>query len=199
MNFKQKLTTGMATGTLLAAVMSASAFATTVTVSGNGNFSGTVVNVNESSVNSVTQTNTTSVVNSVNTSAYTGGNSSSFNVGGNTSVVSGDVTNDVRVNNVVGSNQAAVTDCGCGGTDTVRVTGTGNFSFTSVGLTNSKVALYGQNNFTTLMNGVNTGGNTGGNSASFNVRGTKTVRSGAVTNTVRLNNRIGSNWLMVNP
>jgi hypothetical protein len=199
MNFKQKLTTGFATGTAMVTVFSTAAFAN-VTVNGNGPFSSNSVLVSENTTTVVSQSNSTNVVNSVNTVSNTGNNSSSSNVGGSGNVTSGDVTTNVTVSNVGGSNTATVSGCGCpADATTVKVNGNGPFSNNSVVVSKNKMSVFGQHNSFNAYNGVNTTSNTGGNSSSFNVMSNKTVKSGNVTTNVTVKNKSGHNMLMVTP
>src|SRR5580692_3872365 len=99
MNFKSRFVTAIATGAVLVSALAPLANADTVTVSGNGALSGSVVNVSNSSNTVVNQTNNANISNNINTNASTGGNSSTFNTGGNTTIKTGNANNTVNVSN----------------------------------------------------------------------------------------------------
>ena len=196
MTIKQKLTTGMAAGTMLASVFSASAFAATDVViadNGNNSLNGVlVVNVN---ANTVTQSNTAVLTNNVTTTGNTGGNTVNGNNGaGDKSVTSGNVTNDVTVRNTSGNNVATVSNCGCDEDVDIRVRDNGNKSINLGGVVNWNQSSTTQTNTAILSNTVNTKGKTGKNKANNNNgQGDKSVTTKDVTNTVTVTNKSGSN------
>lgn len=184
MNFKQKLTTGLATGTALVTIASTAAFASTVTVSGNG-FSSTNVMVMESNNTVVAQNNTQVVTNVVTSSANTGGNGAAFNMGG-TSMQTGPATSVVR-NVTTGNGNAAQVGCGCDSTPSVTKVNGNFFSSTNVGVVKVKNTFVGQNNTQVVNNGVFSSVNTGMNGSLFNMGASKFVTGPAgssVTNVV---------------
>ena len=196
MNFKQKLTTGLATGTALASMFSTVAFAADVDVSGNV-LTSTSVHVVESNTTSVEQNNSQHVVNVVNASSNTGGNSSSFNVGGG-AVVTGAATTNVTNTTTAGNNTAIVAGCGCASDPTSVTVGGNVLSSVHVGVFKVKSTSYTQNSSQGVLNLVNAKSNTGKNKVMFTVGGgvigTGPARTN-VTNTVTG----GSNGLVVTP
>ncbi|HVF69313.1 MAG TPA: CHRD domain-containing protein [Xanthomonadales bacterium] len=116
MNFKQKITTGLATGAVLLSAIAPAAFAaTSVHISGNGAFSQNRVNVSQSHSLSASQSNNANISNSVNVSSNTGGNNASFNTGGSVAVVSGDANTHVGISNIANANILSLGGVGHGG------------------------------------------------------------------------------------
>jgi hypothetical protein len=112
MKLLQKIGTGIATGVMLAGIITPSAFAaTSVTVSGNGAGSVNTVNVTSSNTTSVSQTNVAQVSNNVVTNNNTGNNSASFNTGGTTVVHSGSSTSNVSITNLANANFLRLSKC----------------------------------------------------------------------------------------
>jgi len=111
MNYIQKIGTVIATGAMLAGILTPSAFAATVTISGNGAGSVNTVNVTSSNNTSVSQTNSSSVSNVVVTNSNTGNNTASFNTGGFTLVHSGSSTNTTNITNKSGLNVLSLKNC----------------------------------------------------------------------------------------
>lgn len=184
MNFTQKLTTGLATGTALATVFSSAAFATNVNVSGNG-FSSNHVAVVESNNTFVSQNNTQVVTNVVSSSANTGGNTSAFNMGG--SITHTGAATSTVTNTTTGNGNVAEVGCGCPTTPTnVRVTGN-VLSHTNVGVVKMNNTVVGQNNTQIVTNVVKSQANSGKNGSYLNMGfgGTGTgPATSTVTNTV---------------
>lgn len=192
MNIKQKLTTGLATGTALATMFSSAAFAADVTVSGNG-LSSNNVTVVESNNTVVTQSNTQVVTNVVNSSANTGGNTAAFNMGG-TGTMTGAATSNVT-NTTTGNSNVATVGCQCPTTpSTVSVMG--NFlSSTNVGVVKMNNSFVGQNNSQTVTNVVNSRANSGKNRSFFNM-GASGFFTGPATSNVTNTVNGSSNQLM---
>lgn len=109
MNFKQKITTGLATGAVLLGTIAPAAFAaTSVHISGNGAFSENRVNVSQSNSLRVAQSNDASINNTVNASSNTGGNNAGFNTGGSVAIVTGSSSTNVGISNVANSNTISI-------------------------------------------------------------------------------------------
>jgi hypothetical protein len=196
MNFKQKLTTGLATGTALATMFSTAAFAADVDVSGNALSHNNVV-VADVNVVAVEQNNTQVVSNVVKTTSNTGGNVSSFNLGGG-SVNTGNSVTNVTNTTTGGNNTAVIAGCGCDDEeDTVTVSGN-LFSSTNVGVVYLKLAKYKLNNTQVVSNKVKTKSNTGKNAVMFTLGGGG-ITTGASRTTVTNTVTGGSNGLVVTP
>lgn len=196
MNIKQKLTSAVVLGSMVAAVVAPASFAATntVTVTGNGAFSITKAKVVNMKMSSVTQSNTTFVSTDVKTSANTGGNSSSFNTGGTNTVTSGDAGNTVTTTVTGGSNTNS-NPCGCADTNTnsLTVSGNGAFSYTSGKIVNVSSNSVSQTNTTIVTTNVDASSSTGGNSSSFNTGGSSSVTSGNAGNMVNTTVTAGGN------
>jgi len=193
MNFKSRFVTAIATGAVLVSALAPLANADTVTVSGNGALSGSVVNVSNSSNTVVNQTNNANISNNINTNASTGGNSSDYNTGGNSTIKSGNATTNVTVNNAANLNQATVS-CGCdnSGVD-VNVTGNGAKSENGVNVNNANQVFLDQNNNANYKNNVTANATTGKNDQSFNTGGSNVLVSGDASTNVSVNNAANAN------
>lgn len=112
MNLIKKIGTGIATGALMAGLLTPAAFAaTTITVSGNGAGSVNTVNSTSSNNTSVSQTNIASVSNVVVANSNTGNNTASFNTGGSTLVRSGNSSTTTTITNRSGLNVLSLRNC----------------------------------------------------------------------------------------
>jgi len=193
MNFKKRFITAIATGAVLVSALAPLANADTVTVTGNGALSGSVVNVTNSSNTVVNQTNNANISNNINTNASTGGNSSNFNTGGNSTISTGNASTNVTVNNAANSNQATVS-CGCdnSGTD-VNVTGNGAESENGVNANNANQVFLNQNNDANYKNNVTANATTGSNDSSYNTGGSSVVVTGNASTNVQVNNAANAN------
>lgn len=192
-----KLTTGIATATLIAAAFAPAAFAADITVAGNGDSSTQTVNDVHANVTVVGQSSVTSVSNVVTTTANTGGNSASRNTGGSSDVTTGNAVNNVTITTVGGDNTATVEPCDCDDpANTITVRGNGNKSMTTVNDFGLHLALVGQNSQTQVGNVVTTKAKTGNNKANKNTgKGSKSVTTGNARNTVSIRTVGGSNSL----
>lgn len=190
MTLKTKLVGGLAMGAMMAGVLLPSgAFASTVTVSGNGAGSKNHVKLVTKNSTVVSQSNSAYVVNSVGVSQNTGGNKANKNVGGDVSVTSGNATSTVTNTTTTGDNVVVANPCGCAMPDaTVKIKGNGAGSYNNVKVVNSNSSVVYQVNMTSVVNGVNVSQNNGDNHAKGNVGGDVDVTSGdamsTVTNTV---------------
>ena len=195
MNIKQKLTSAVVLGTMVAAIVAPASFAaTTVTISGNGALSYNKANVTNTSSNKVKQTSKTVAITSISAKASTGKNSSSFNTGGTSSIVTGDATNTVGVSVTGGDNTNTSNGCGCvDPTTDVTITDNGALSHNTVNVTNSSSNYVSQSNTTVAITSVSTNASTGGNSSSFNTGGASSITTGDATNEVAVVVMGGSN------
>jgi len=186
MNIKQKLTSAVVLGSMVAAIVAPASFAaTTVTISNNGALSTNKVKVKNWSSKSVSQSNTTYVGTSISAKAKTGNNTSSFNTGGTNGIVTGDASNTVGVSVTGGTNTNTGNECGCASpTTNVTIADNGAMSTNTVHVKNSSSNSVTQGNITVVQTEVWTSANTGGNSSSFNTGGGNTITSGGATNEV---------------
>ena len=185
MNFKTRLTTALATGAVLLNALAPVALAQEVTVSGNGAFSDSTVNVTNTNETTVNQTNTAEVTNNVTTNADTGGNDANFNTGGDVAVSTGDASTNVAVSTGVNKNVADL-DCDCisGGDTKVTVSGNGAFSDNTVGVSNNTIVALDQTNNARVTNNITANSDSGDNDANFNTGGDVTIGTGNASSTV---------------
>lgn len=186
MNIKQKLTSAIVLGSMVAAVVAPASFAATntVAISGTGAFSYNKIKVVNLSSTSVTQVNGTTAITGVNAGSNTGGNKSSFNVGGTNTVTSGTATTSVGVTVGGSTNTNTGSSCGCGAnnsTNTAGISGTGAFSYNKIVVVNGSTNTVEQGNETVAVTQVNASSDTGGNSSSFNVGSGSSITSGTAT------------------
>ena len=194
MTFKSRITTAIATGAVLVNALAPVALANTVTVSGNGAFSNSAVNVTNNNSNVVSQTNDANITNHIDSNATSGGNSSNFNTGGNTTIKTGNVTNDVNVTNAANLNQATLSNCGTcnGGATNVTVSGNGAYSDNGVKVNNNNNAVLNQNNDANINNKINANSSTGKNDSSYNV-GDSVIWTGDASTNVSVGNLANAN------
>ena len=178
MTIKQKITTSIATGALLGTILTGSAFAADLTISGNGNNSENEIEVENSNSTSVFQGNFTDVETGVVSVANTGGNSADKNTGGNVSTDTGDATSKVNVSVSGGSNTANVEPCPCDNTPTARISGNGNNSENEIEVENSQRTTVAQVNKVWVGTSVMSIANTGKNNADKNTNGKTSVKTG---------------------
>ncbi|MBI2031179.1 MAG: hypothetical protein HYT08_01055 [Candidatus Levybacteria bacterium] len=199
MNIKTKIAGAIATGTILATVLTSGAFAATNTVNVKNNGVGstnTVVAVNKQKTK-VRQTNLTGVLNLTGVHQDTGGNSANGNTGGGTKDVdSGNATSTVTNTTTTGGNTATVDPCECDGTNDITIQGNGVGSHNTVIAVNKSKTKVSQFNGTLVVNGTYVSQNTGGNTANGNTgSGNVTVDSGNANSTVTNTTTTGGNTL----
>lgn len=201
MTLKTKLTTAIATGAVLLNALAPAAFATTITVTGNGDSSANHIDVSNNNSTEVTQSNHSNVTNNVSSTANTGGNEADRNTGGNSSVDTGDATSTVKVTTAANTNTANVTGCNCDNSDTtVKISGNGTDSNNSIDLDNGRKGndtTVDQHNYSTVNNQISSDANTGGNGASRNTGGTSSVNTGNATSDVTVSTSTNVNAAQV--
>lgn len=186
MNIKQKITSAIAIGTMMAAVVAPASFAaTTVKIHNNGALSKNGAAVVKVSKSKVKQSNTTVVGTKIKTVQKTGGNSSSFNVGGDNTITTGNNTATTTVAVTGGTNTNTAENCCCDGEGdtTVNIHDNGALSHNGALVIESCKNVVSQSNTTVVGTSVTTVQNTGGNDSSFNVGGTNGTDSGDNTAT----------------
>lgn len=191
MNIARKLFTGAATGALLLN-LATPAFASTITISGNGSDSVNTAATTTVNTNTVVQTNTANVSNTVNADADTGFNDANGNTGGDVTVASGDANTDVEVKNMLNANSANIGCCDAGDTD-VTISGNGSGSENTAAVTKVNTNTLFQTNAAEVNNDVDVDANTGFNDANDNTGGDVLVKSGDVDTSVKLKTMANAN------
>lgn len=192
----RKISTAIATASILASVFAPAAFAEDVVVSGNGKGSDNLVVVADIDLTVVGQENETTANTLVLNVANTGDNSVNGNTGaGNSSVETGKVKSSTDVTVIGGDNSATLDDsCGCDPVETVKVSGNGKKSENTVVVVSGKLTLVGQSNSTSANTAVVNLSNTGGNKVKDNTgTGNKKVTTGKVSNKTNVKVKGGSN------
>ena len=186
MNIRQKITSAVVLGSMVAAIVAPTSFAsTTVHISDNGALSTNMVKVKNWSSKSVSQSNSTVAFTTIHAKAKTGNNTSSFNTGGTSSIVTGDASNTVGVSVTGSTNTNTGNQCGCVSPVTdVTIANNGALSTNTVNVKNSSTSSVTQSNSTVAETGIWTSASTGGNSSSFNTGGSNTISTGDATNLV---------------
>jgi hypothetical protein len=198
-NFKTRLTTAIATGSVLLHALAPVTFAqTTIEISGNGAGSDNSVNVTRNMTTTVNQTNNAVVKNSVEADADTGNNDANFNTGGNVTVSTGNANITANVSNNLNKNVAQVDCCAAAGNTDVKISGNGAFSNNTVNLTQNSTTTLNQNNYAKVDNDVDADADTGDNEAGFNTgNGSVTIRTGNATVNATVNTTANVNWAQV--
>ncbi len=196
-NYKTRITTAIATGSVLLQALAGITHASTIEISGNGAGSNNGVAVNQVSTTQVSQTNTANVSNNVNSSANTGGNDANFNTGGNVTVNTGAANVSANVSNNLNSNAASVNCCANNGGTNVEVSGNGAFSDNQVGVNQTHTTAVSQGNAANVNNNVNGKANTGYNDAGFNTGGDVTVSTGKASVHSDVSTQANTNWAHV--
>ena len=200
-----KLAAGTGAAILAAALMTGSALAADLEISGNGAGSDNDIIVTEQSCCTVVQSSTTNVGAWVGASAATGGNTASGNTGGDTSITTGDATSTAGVT-VTGGSNTATNPCCCqsdpcngedcvGGEHSVLISGNGFNSDNTVVITKKKKSTVVQETETNVWAGVKAKARTGRNRARNNTGGSTTIDTGAATSDAFVDVTGGSNTL----
>jgi hypothetical protein len=154
------------------------AVADEIVISGNGEGSSNEVSVQNNSTTTVTQTNSADVTNNVDTSATTGNNTASDNTGGGTSIVTGDATQDLSIQNSLNSSSVEIECCPTG--TTIEISGNGSDSENSVSLENGSQTNVSINQYASVTNNVSGTANTGDNKANDNTGGSVLIDTGNI-------------------
>lgn len=115
MNIIQKVTTGLATGAIMTALLTTSTFAAnTIKIKDNGKKSVNVAHVTNTNKSSVKQSNTSIIGTAVVSNTSTGGNTVKDNNGkGGSTINTGKATSNISVTVGGSSNTHTGDDCGC--------------------------------------------------------------------------------------
>ena len=199
-----KLAAGTGAAILAAALMTGSALAADLEISGNGDDSTNKIEVTQESCCTVVQSSETHVWAGVSASASTGGNEASGNTGGDVSVTSGNATATAGVTVVGGSNTATNPCCcqpnpceggGCPEGASAVISGNGADSNNQIKITKKSKSTLVQGSSTNVGAWVKAKTKTGKNKANSNTGGTTTIQSGSGTSTSGLTVVGGSNTL----
>jgi hypothetical protein len=193
----RKLTTTIATASLLASMFVPAAFAeTTIDISGNGTQSHNTVNLTNGNTTIVDQTTSTNATTNITANANTGNNTANANTGGDVSIDTGMASNDVTVVVTGGDNVADLpTPCGCQTAADVVIAGNGSNTKNKVNLSGSNLTVVGQNAITKAKTTVKVTAKTGNNKANKNTGGTTGITTNDASNTAGVAVSGGSNLL----
>ena len=180
-------------------VITPSAKALEIVVSGNGSDSQSTVDSSVSQTTSVEQTNQASVENSVSLDSNTGGNEASGNTGEEVSIATGNIDTNLAVENAL-NNSSVETPC-CETDTEVVIAGNGSGSTNTVDILNENSNEISVSQTGNIVNDIQGVANTGGNKANDNNAnvsidtGNIVVRGGVVNgpvNTVSVSSGAGS-------
>ncbi|MDO8658786.1 MAG: hypothetical protein Q7K55_08645 [Candidatus Levybacteria bacterium] len=184
MNLKYKIGTSIATATLLGSILTGSAFATDLEISGNGVDSTNKIIVNNSNSTNVGQSNEMIVETEIVSLALTGGNKANSNTGGDVSIDTGNATSTVNVSVSGGSNTATVEPCPCDSTRDALISGNGDGTYNKIKQNNSNSTNVGQLTGLGVGTAILSKAKTGKNRASRNTGGTTGITTGNSISTV---------------
>jgi len=199
-NFKTKLTTAIATGSVLLQAMAPVTFAQqSFVISGNGDSADSEISIERESEVTVNQENDADIDNDIEVNASTGDNTASRNTGGDSSIDTGDATTEVTVTNQTNVNHAQVSDCaGCAGQDvSVEISKNGVDTDNEVDLEFENEVDIEQDNDADIDNDVDVDVETGDNEASRNTNGSASITTGDADTTVSLRTLANSNSAVV--
>jgi len=154
------------------------AFAEEIIVSGNGEGSSNEVTVQNNTTTTVTQSNNADVTNNVDTSATTGNNTASDNTGGDVAIVTGDVSQDVTIENSLNSSSVEI-EC-CPTETNIEISGNGSDSENSVSLENQSQTEVSISQNASVTNNIFGSANTGDNKANDNTGGSVLIDTGNI-------------------
>lgn len=179
-----KLTSGLATGAMIASLLAPVAFAegSTLEISGNGAQSDNEIKVEIKPECTLKQENNSVITTSVNSVAKTGGNNASGNTGGDVTIDTGDATSTVTVV-VTGSANEATNPCAClcegAQPPDVLISGNGFKSTNKITAKKAPKETIRQKNNSVIATGVSSKAKTGKNKAKNNTGpGTVEVKTG---------------------
>ncbi len=189
MNIKYKITTAIATGTMMAALVVPTAFAAPIEINNNGAGSVNGALIVKLSKSKVKQKNTTIVSTNVTTVQNTGGNNANGNVGGGNTITTGKNTTTTNVTVAGGTNTNTAESCCCDGQGetTVDIHHNGAGSVNGALVIDLCKNIVKQKNTTIVSTNVTTVQNTGGNNANGNVGGANDINTDDNTTTTTVN------------
>lgn len=184
MNIKYKIGTGIATAAFLGAILTGSAFAADLEISGNGAGSNNTIEVSNSNSTGVIQKNDVEVITEVVSVANTGGNTANSNTGGDVTIDTGKASSTVNVTVSGGSNKATVEPCPCDNTQSAEISGNGAKSKNKIKQNDSNKTFVGQFNSVGIGTGVLSKAKTGKNTANKNTGGSTGITTDNSTSNV---------------
>lgn len=199
-NYKTRIATAIATGSVLLQALAGSTFAaTTITINGNGDSSNNTANVTRDSDTTVVQNNDANITNNVDVNSSTGYNDANRNTGGDVTIDTGNATANVTISNQANANSADVQGCGaCAGGDvTVNITKNGVDSVNDVDVRSYTDTGVYQDNHAHIDNDVDVDAKTGGNDADRNTGGNVEITTGDADTTVNLSTAANVNHAVV--
>ncbi len=179
---QKRLVSAVAAGVLLVQTVAPAFAAADYTIAGNGAGADNNITSNSNSNTTVQQTNSAYVSNNISVDNSTGGNEAKFNTGGATTVVTGDTSANVQVQNALNKNIAVLNCCNSQGDTSVTISGNGakptNKDGNTVTLNSNNTTGLFQTNGANVTNNVSVEGKTGKNDANYNTGGTVDVVTG---------------------
>lgn len=194
-----KIGAGIATAAILAATLAPSAFAASITITGNGGHSTNKAKIKNSNVAVVGQSTHTSASTHVDNKAKTGGNTANGNTGGGgVSIDTGLASNTTTVTVTGGSNSATLPDpCGCDSDDVITISDNGHRSHNTARIKNENILVVDQSTGTRAWTHVDNEAKTGHNHADDNTGdGLVSILTGDATNATTVTVEGGSNELL---
>lgn len=201
MEYKTKIGTAVAIGSLMLATLmpGAAAAATNITISGNGAGSNNTANVTNNSNTTVNQTNNQTVTLNVSVKAHTGKNEANNNTGGDVEIITGEANATSNIT-ITGGNNTANVACACNTTnDTINITDNGADTTNKSIVKNKKKAKYDQAGVQVVAGNVKVKAKTGKNKAKNNTTGNVTIDTNDATSTSNVTVTQPSNTLNVTP
>ncbi|MBI4035757.1 hypothetical protein HY383_02320 [Candidatus Daviesbacteria bacterium] len=191
----KKISSAIATLSLLFYSFAIPAFAQTVTleVSGNGAGSENEVEVETTTETTVVQENNANIVNNIEAEAKTGDNEAEDNTGGDVSIETGDATTEVTVSNQANTNTADVSCSNCTGDISATVSGNGSNSENEIEVENEQNTEVYQNNTAYITNNIEAEAKTGDNEAEDNTGGDVSITTGNADTSVTVSNLANAN------
>ena len=149
-----------------------------IEVTGNGSESVNTVSAEISQTTSVVQENNASIENSVDTSADTGGNTASDNTGGSVQIETGDIIEELTIENAVNSSFVDIPCCESDFSAEISGNGEGSENTINISEENNTEIYISQN--ADIDNRVEGSANTGNNSANDNTGGNILIDTGSI-------------------
>lgn len=178
----KKLSTVIATATLLSGLFAVPVFASNITITGNGSESTSTVIDKTSNSTDVNQSNNTQISIGVSTAADTGGNKNIGNTGGNSGIQTGNASSTTAIEVTGSSNNANVPLCGCNNpTNTITASLNGSGSNNKVVVKTKHKYKTTQSNLTGVELILDTTVGSGGNKNKKNTNGSNGIITGDTT------------------
>lgn len=149
-----------------------------IVVTDNGSGSESEIQVSQETQTTVNQTNEANVANDIDVSANTGENEASENTGGDVAINTGDVSENISVDNSVNSS-VVETEC-CPQDVTATISGNGADSDNDIDLDVDNETNISINQIAYITNNIQGTANTGGNTADDNTGGDVSINTGSI-------------------